>query len=115
MDLLRLTILGEPVGKGRPRVSTRNGVIRSYTPKKTRDWEKDAVALARKNPGIRLWRVARPDIDNVIKAVADAIQKAEIITNDSRICSVLGTSCYGATNEPPKVELILSRVVGAGP
>ncbi len=33
--MIRITIATEPVAKGRPRTSYRNGVIRTYTPEKT--------------------------------------------------------------------------------
>ena len=32
-------VLGEPVGKGRPRVTTRGGYAHAYTPKKTTEYE----------------------------------------------------------------------------
>ncbi len=33
------TVYGEPVGKGRPRLSTAGGYARAYTPEKTRNYE----------------------------------------------------------------------------
>ena len=37
--IVELTILGEPLGKQRPRVSMANGVVRTYTPTKTTNYE----------------------------------------------------------------------------
>lgn len=37
--LVQLTILGEPQRKERPRYSTYNGYVRTYTPEKTRNYE----------------------------------------------------------------------------
>lgn len=34
-----MVILGDPVGKQRPRVSMANGVVRTYTPSKTANYE----------------------------------------------------------------------------
>ncbi len=34
------------------------------------------------------WRARKPDLDNVVKAVADALEKAGIIRNDSQIADV---------------------------
>ena len=34
-----MVILGDPVGKQRPRVSMANGVVRTYTPNKTANYE----------------------------------------------------------------------------
>ena len=38
--MIEFTVLGDPQGKARPRVSTKNGKARAYTPKKTADYEK---------------------------------------------------------------------------
>lgn len=37
--LITFIVHGDPVGKGRPRITTRGGYARSYTPDKTRDYE----------------------------------------------------------------------------
>jgi len=42
--LLHAVILGEPVGKGRPRATIRAGHATTYTPAKTRTWEANAAA-----------------------------------------------------------------------
>lgn len=39
MSKVELTILGTPVGKQRPRVSMANGIVRTYTPNKTTNYE----------------------------------------------------------------------------
>lgn len=39
LDDLRFTVPGEPQGKGRPRASSRGGIVRMYTPSKTKDGE----------------------------------------------------------------------------
>jgi len=38
--MISFEIEGEPVGKGRPKFSSRGGFARAYTPKKTIDYEK---------------------------------------------------------------------------
>lgn len=40
MKRLVFKIPGEPVGKGRPKFSTRGGFVQTYTPERTRDYEK---------------------------------------------------------------------------
>ena len=40
---IELTIPGEPVGKGRPRVTTRGKFAHAYTPKKTKNYEQHVV------------------------------------------------------------------------
>lgn len=37
---LNFVIIGDPVGKGRPRFTIKGGHVKTYTPKKTADYEK---------------------------------------------------------------------------
>lgn len=46
MSGLNFSIDGVPVPKGRPRLTTINGMARAFTPKKTRDYEDDVRAAA---------------------------------------------------------------------
>lgn len=39
MSKVELVVLGDPLGKQRPRVSMANGIIRTYTPQKTINYE----------------------------------------------------------------------------
>lgn len=43
-----LIIEGEPVGKGRPKASSRGGFVRMYTPEKTRSYEELVAIEGRK-------------------------------------------------------------------
>lgn len=40
---IKLVILGEPMGKQRPKATTINGVVRTYTPKQTVNYESQVV------------------------------------------------------------------------
>lgn len=44
---LLVRVNGIPQGKGRPRVSTKNGRVSAYTPKKTRDYEREIAEAAK--------------------------------------------------------------------
>lgn len=84
-DVLRFTVPGEPLGKGRPRV-TKNG---TYTPKATRDAEarvRAALDAAYPTPllvvedealsiALTVYRYERRtrDVDNLLKLVMDAL------------------------------------------
>lgn len=46
------TIEGDPVGKGRPRVSTIGGRPRMYTPAKTMAWERQVAKACRAAMGV---------------------------------------------------------------
>ena len=48
MDRVHFVVPGNPVGKGRPRITTRGGKPRSYTPAKTRSYEETVAHYARR-------------------------------------------------------------------
>lgn len=53
MSAFALTIPGEPVAKGRPRITTIGGHARSYTPARTRSYEAEIRAIAAEEWGQR--------------------------------------------------------------
>lgn len=66
-------------------------------------------ALAR-----RLWRVTKPDGDNVLKCVGDALVMAGVIRDDTRIVRWECLSLVAALDEGPSVRVVLRRA-GACP
>lgn len=129
---VHFTIPGEPVAKGRPRM-TRTG--RAYTPSKTRLyegyiqdlWKKKTVAELPTGLPLRVCvdaffsipksmskkarkaldgapHTKKPDADNVAKAVLDALNGLAF-DDDSRICDLTITKRY--TLEDPRVEVML--------
>ena len=106
-----VVVEGEPIGKGRPRVSSRSGTV--YTPRKTVAYE-DALRFAAKlskdrlgtAPAIaiirafsepptswsqkkkkvavggRVQKITKPDIDNVVKSALDGIPPYNIEKSD---------------------------------
>jgi Holliday junction resolvase RusA-like endonuclease len=90
---VEFTIPGHPQPKQRPRAG-RGGHF--YTPRETRVAE-EAVALYARSKGVRFGDEAvslsatfyfyryQGDADNCLKLIADAIQKAGVITNDKQI------------------------------
>lgn len=134
--LLNLRVPGQPVGKARPRVVTNNGAAWAYTPVATEAWERRAgrlmqqrwrgeplnepVALEvravarrplrlmrRRDPDGRMPRTAKPDGDNVLKIVADALTKAQVLRDDVVITDWRCLCQYAAKNEEPCVEVLL--------
>lgn len=126
------TIPGEPVAKGRPRM-TRTG--HAYTPQKTRLYEAHIQDLWKRGiapalPTGQPLRVSvdaffsvpkstskkqkmamdgaphikKPDADNVVKAVLDALNGLAF-EDDSRICNLTATKRY--TLDEPRVEVTL--------
>lgn len=134
--LLACEVLGEPVGKGRPRVALVGGHARAYTPAKTASWEQTAAQVAalqwrgaphegpvhlwvqavasrpqrllrKRDPEGRLLRPGKPDLDNVVKAVADALVKAGVLRDDVLVTTITARSLYAAKGEGPRVEIRL--------
>lgn len=60
--------------------------------------------------GGQLWRPSKPDLDNIIKACKDAIEKAGVIANDSQICEVRGRKVYAAKGEEPSIIIHLYEI-----
>lgn len=142
--LVRFVIDGDPVGKGRPRVVLRAGHPHAYTPAPTAAWEAKAAWLARNawsarpphdgavsldvlavasrpkrllrrcDPDDRMWRTSKPDGDNVLKAVADALVNAGVLRDDVLVVDWRVRCLYAARGEGPRVEVAL-HVVDARP
>ena len=132
------TVPGQPVGKARPRASTRGGHARMYTPAKTADYE-NMVALHASQAMLgappftgpvqvqmditfaippswpkkrriqaleqQLRHTAKPDIDNVTKAVLDA-SNGVLWIDDSQVVSLMARKRYGDT---PGVTVTVAR------
>lgn len=137
--VLQIVVLGDPVGKGRPRMAVINGHARAYTPAPTASWEGRAASIARaawlggrvtraphegpvavtiravasrpgrllrrKDPDGRLWRTAKPDLDNCCKAVLDALVRAGVLRDDVLVVELVAQSLYAARDEGPCVEV----------
>lgn len=118
-------VMGEPVPKGRPRVTMRGGMARAYTPKKTEDYEKLVqMAYFQQCRGVKfespieiemtfefcvpksttktvktkmlsgeVLHIKRPDVDNLIKSVADALNGIAY-NDDAQIVSIIARKRY---------------------
>ena len=132
MNEWRAVIPGPPVGKGRPRATVRGGHVRTYTPKKTAHWEAVAASTLMESwdsvpldgpasvgivalfprPQRMLWKtkpmprcpyVQKPDVDNVAKAVLDALEKAGVLRDDKAVWSLDCVALYCSGDESPRV------------
>lgn len=111
-------LLGDPVAKGRPRV-TRTG--HAYTPARTAQAEQDLAWLLRAVRGsqrtldgpvvvvARFWRGSRRgDCDNYSKLLLDAGTKAGLWADDSQV--VAHTTLLGLDRAQPRTEVVWGPV-----
>ena len=116
----------EPVACPRPRV-TRAG--RVYYPKKYQDWIKEAKKILDgleipegavhievtfifhrpkrlKRYGGRVIHDKRPDLDNCVKALLDALP----MSDDCRVSSIIARKYYAAWDELPNIEILVESI-----
>jgi len=138
--VLNIAIDGQPVAKGRPRARVNGRIAVMYTPKPTVEWERsagyqmiagahemgvdgvplrlDVVAVGKRPQRLmrqkdhfgRIYRMAKPDGDNVLKIVADALQKCGVVKDDKSIVEWSISSVYAAKDEDPCVEVVLTKL-----
>ena len=134
-----LVIEGEPVGKGRPRVTGIGRFAHAYTPAKTKNYEKliqntylsnytyqdtlqgaikaeitayfpipESISKKKKEQLLKNYEkhTKKPDIDNVVKSVFDALNNLAF-TDDSNIIELKAKKLY---SDKPRVELHLKEV-----
>ena len=124
-EVIRITVPGQPQGKGRARVCLRGGYARAYTPDSTAAYE-NLIKLAYGNRGISVvpveltitayYRIpksfskrkraealsgavrpqTKPDIDNVVKVVCDALNKVAY-NDDTQVVKIVAEKYYGET------------------
>ncbi len=132
---MKAVIYVEPRAKGRPKVSVVGKHPIVYTPKKTRVSEADIKASIRHEiakftrfghgEALVLWvtfyvvrpksapkRVkyptTRPDLDNFLKTLLDALDKF-VFPDDSQIVNIHAKKAFAEVGTPPRIEFILER------
>jgi Holliday junction resolvase RusA-like endonuclease len=113
--MIDIVFHGTPIGKSRPRFGrTKTGGVVTYTPQKTRDYERALKSFAQvamigktvlEGP-VKVtitayfshktktgWHVSRPDLDNIIKAVLDALNEV-VFDDDAAVCELVAAKKY---------------------
>lgn len=143
-------IHGEPVAQGRPRFSTRGNLVRTYDPKKSRDWKDYAKYILKYSMQRRKYTLieeacrlsikvyksipksyskkktqmcmngtirpsVKPDLDNYIKAVKDAMggdkDNKIVWYDDSLVVEYFDCGKYYAgKGELPRVEIMVETI-----
>lgn len=131
--MIKFFVPGQPVGKGRPRTSTKNGVFRVHTDKRTTTKEKEVKAIAwsamhengrlaptdkpcavfvdaayrvgtsftKKRKALcygQKERPGKPDIDNVVKLVMDAMNGV-VYRDDTQAVVTVSLKRYAVEGE----------------
>ena len=109
-------IFGNPVAQGRPRFFRRGNFVGTYDPDKSRSWKDTIISqIVEQNPEYHAGAIAmtinfamprpkslpkkvkhhikRPDLDNLIKAVKDALHGI-CFKDDSQIVSLIAEKHY---------------------
>ena len=60
--------------------------------------------------GGRVFRPSVPDVDNVIKAVCDALQLGGVLADDRWVVEVTGRSWYAALGEDARVHVTVREI-----
>lgn len=135
-----MTINVEPVGKGRPRAVNRGGFVSMYTPKRSREFEgviEDAArelfedqdpiscpvsvhVLAafkrpkskqrRKDPEGLIPKITKPDGDNVLKSILDALVSAGVLVDDAIVVDARIVKAHAGKGDPPRVVIWIREV-----
>ena len=129
MSIIKFTIVGKPVAKGRPRFYRRGSFVQTYTPKETVSWENwvkleavkyrpsdliegpirmnlEFMLLRPKSlPKKVIFHIKKPDVDNLSKSIKDALEGI-IYKNDSQVYQLVCRKVYSVTECGVSVEII---------
>ena len=133
-----LWICGHPVAQPRPRAAAVNGKARVYQPSGAAKQYKKHIALRARQvfaeplsgpvslelwfcmprpkartwktkPMPREWHTSRPDVDNLMKAVMDALNGVAW-QDDSQVCETLAVKCVAAGSDSVGVWIAVTPV-----
>tara|TARA_R110000851_G_scaffold84037_1_gene183470 strand:+ start:4787 stop:5245 length:459 start_codon:yes stop_codon:yes gene_type:complete len=132
-----IMIPGEPIAKGRPRVTSTH----TYTPKKTKDAQRHIVKhikekcanrkdwpfeyanpiylemyfyhkrpqrlLRKKDTSLTIPKETKPDLDNLIKLIKDALNDSGYWADDKHNTTILADKMYVAKGEEPRTDIFI--------
>lgn len=132
-----IRVFGEPKGQPRPRAFAIGGKARMYDPGTAEGWKARVAAavaeargsvppiegpvgisvvflmprpkylLKRTSPTGRVAHTGKPDADNMLKAVMDALTQIGVWRDDAQITDSTIVKRYTAINEQPGAEIVL--------
>lgn len=138
MEPLTVRVHGEPKGQPRPRAFAMKGKARMYDPGTAEGWKASVAhaittargdqppmdgavclratfimprpkyLLKRSSPPGRLPHTSKPDADNLLKAVMDAMTQIGVWRDDAQVSETLVLKRYAAISEVPGAEIVIS-------
>lgn len=131
----KFEIIGNIVGKGRPRFTRVGGFVRTYTPKKTHDYEsliKESYKGKKYDGPLKMEIIAhfivpksytkkkktelpgtrymmKPDIDNIAKSVLDGLNG--VAWSDDTQVVEMSIKKYYAWDDIEKLEITIEEIV----
>jgi Holliday junction resolvase RusA-like endonuclease len=135
--MIHFTVPGDPVAKGRPRVVRDGAFTRTFTPKTTVDFE-NRVRFAAEHAGARPlegpvsmtvtamfampkgrfrkraprpaeWKTTKPDLDNLLKSVKDALNGIAY-ADDSQVVELHAGKIHAAQGEPARTIVTVEEI-----
>lgn len=132
MSQYQIIIPCQPVAMGRPRFAAGK---RTYLPKKTKDgvdfvrafllgaprfegpvaldivfvMKRPKSMMGKKYRADRIFHAKRPDIDNLIKLVADALQP-RVLKDDAQIVMLNASKWYSSKDEDPHTKISIRSI-----
>jgi len=133
-----LPIAPQPKRRPRTRVLKTSGGPRAivYQDAKTRRYEDDVAMLLRAHRPRVPWtggvkvdvcfylrrpkrlkagdseiHAVRPDLDNLVKSLAESLTKCNWVADDSQLCDLRATKRYAGAGEEARIELCVEEVL----
>ena len=132
---IRIVVLGRPVAQGRPRATRHGRGVRMFDPARSHAAKKRIALLliaewvdgeaprgplelhaqfyfsrTRQDALGDKWFARRPDLDNLIKLVTDAAERAGVIYDDSRVVRYSDNTGKFLTSGEPRTVVELREI-----
>ena len=129
MPTVTLNVAGIPAAQPRQRFARRGNFVHTYTPDTADGWKaaieaeaiKSGVKIGKgvpikltimlkmprpKSRPVEIPHIVKPDLDNLAKAVMDALSDAGIWHDDAQVYRLYASKCYSSQPPGATIELV---------